>query len=127
MGQDPGLLSELLAAERIVWDALVSGDAEAEDRVLADDFLGVYPDGFAGKADHVGQLANGPTVASYRLSDARVMPLGSSHAMLCYLAAYTRPGCKEEAMYVSSVWQRRTEGWINIFSQDTPATGKAVP
>ena len=122
------LLDELLACETAVWEALVTGDAAADAAALSADFLGVYPDGFAGKADHCGQLADGPTVARYRLTEAQVKPLGADHALLAYRARYVRVGrAEEEEMYVSSIWQRDGTGWVNVFSQDTPATGIAVP
>jgi hypothetical protein len=123
--QDPvhkQLLSAVMAAETRVWQALVTGDAGADEAALAETFLGVYPSGFAGRADHVGQLANGPTVARFELSDARVKPLGDAHALLSYCADFQRVGRpSSERMYVSSIWQRQVGDWINIFSQDTPA------
>lgn len=127
---------EILAAETAVWQALARGDTEADERALAEDFLGVYPDGFAGRAAHVGQLAHGPTVADFTLSDVRVRALGPDHAMIAYRAAYRRtrgaerdhaPETLPETMYVSSIWRRAGGGWVNLFSQDTPATGISVP
>lgn len=124
----PGLLAELLLLETTVWRALVTGDAAADGTLLAPDFLGVYPDGFAGREAHVGQLAGGPTVARFRLSGARVLSLGEGHALLAYRADYRRAGRNgDEAMYVSSVWRREPGGWRNVFSQDTPADGRALP
>jgi hypothetical protein len=117
------LLEELRFCELKVWDALVCGDRQADEAALDDGFLGVYPDGFAGKGDHVQQLAGGPTVKSYQLSKLRVMSLGGDHAVLSYRAEFLRQGRAEpEAMYVSSIWRRAEQGWINVFSQDTPAT-----
>ncbi|WP_370253127.1 DUF4440 domain-containing protein [Nioella sp.] len=122
------LLDELLACETRVWEALVAGDRAADEAALSADFLGVYPDGFAGKAEHCGQLAAGPTVARFRLRQARVMALGSDYVLLSYHAAYVRAGQEaEEEMFVSSIWRRAGTGWVNVFSQDTPATGIAVP
>jgi hypothetical protein len=58
----------------------------------------------------------------------QVKPLGADHALLAYHACYLRVGrAEEEEMYVSSIWRRRGAGWVNVFSQDTPATGIAVP
>lgn len=123
-----GLLAELVACETRVWQALATGDTAADAAALSEDFLGVYPDGFAGKDCHTGQLSNGPTVQRYRLSDARVMLLGSDHALLAYRATYLRAGQKDEdVMFVSSIWRRDGAGWVNLFSQDTQATGRAVP
>ena len=120
---EDGLLKELALLESRVWDALVSGDRQADAAALDDGFLGVYPDGFAGKNDHIQQLAHGPTMHSYELSQHRVLPLGDNHFVLSYRADFVRLNRTDaEAMYVSSIWKRIEQGWINVFSQDTPAT-----
>lgn len=117
------LLDEISVCEAAVWGALVRGDQQADDAALADSFLGVYSDGFAQKVDHVQQLRNGATMQSYELSMLRAMPLGTEHAVLSYRADFLRVGkAKSEAMYISSIWQRKSGSWINIFSQDTLAT-----
>ena len=105
----------------------MAGDPAADAALLADDFVGVYPTGFAGRADHTGQLAAGPTVAEYAISDAQLVSAGPDAALLVYGATFRRagqPGNDEaEAMYVSSLWCRRDGRWLNTFSQDTPAGG----
>ena len=112
----------LLALENQVWTALTTGDAAVDTALLSADFLGVYADGFADRAAHVGQLDQGPTVREYRLSDPRLRLLGTDHAVLSYRADFQR-NSKEvaETMYVSSIWHHTRDGWINVFSQDTPA------
>ena len=115
------LLQELTAAEQAVWDALIRGDADADAALLCDSFLGVYTSGFADRADHSGQLCNGPTVESYHLTELQARALGADHGMLSYRASFQRISRKSpEVMLVSSIWQRRGSDWINIFSQDTP-------
>lgn len=122
------LLTELLAEESRVWGALAEGDAAADAAVLCETFLGVYPSGFSDRAGHVAQLAGGPTVAEFHLSDARAMAFGPDHGLLAYRADYRRPdGDATETMLVSSVWRKDANGWINVFSQDTPLTGVPVP
>ncbi len=123
---------EILACERAVWQALVDGDAAADDKALAEDFLGIYPDGFSGKAAHVAALRQGPTVASFSLGEVRLRALGPDHFLIAYRADYRRPGAMDdETMFVASLWRRVAgngiSGWENIFSQDTPATGIPVP
>lgn len=123
----PTLLADLLAAETAVWQALVAGDAAADAALLAPEFLGVYPSGFAGRADHAGQLDHGPSIASYRIEDPRLLTPAPDLALLAYRAVFRRvTGGAEEVMFVSSLWQQREGGWINLFSQDTPA-GAARP
>lgn len=115
------ILEDLLAMETRVWEALVAGDDEADAALLSADFLGIYKTGFAERACHAGQLADGPTVLTYRIKDAQVMELAEDTALLAYLAVYTRLYAPdtEERMYVSSIWRRTSDGWENIFSQDT--------
>ena len=117
-------LDALIELETKVWDALHRGDAEADARLLAEDFLGVYPSGFAGRSDHAGQLTNGPTVAEFEIRDARLMVLSDDDVLLSYRADWRRFSTGErapaESMYISSLWSRRAGGWVNVFSQDTP-------
>lgn len=111
----------LLALERTVWDALVSGDVEADRAALSPGFLGVGPDGFGDRDGHVSRIATGPTVVEYRLAEARTVPVADGHVIVSYLATYRRPGQDaEESMYVSSLWSDVDGRWSNVFSQDTP-------
>lgn len=128
-GSDPhGLLQELLALETRVWRALKEGNRDADAALLAPDFLGVYPSGFAGRDDHADQLQQGPSVDWFEISQARIIPVGNAHGMLCYLARYCRPGqTVAEEMYVSSLWRREGSGWRNLFSQDSPVSDAPIP
>lgn len=119
-------LAEIVALEAEVWDALRTGDSGADERLLADDFLGVYPTGFAGKHDHSGQLDEGPTIESFTIDSPRLVVITDDDVLLAYDGAYRRPGGELERMYVSSLWSRRDGVWRNVFSQDTPP-GQAVP
>jgi hypothetical protein len=122
-------VDEFLELERNVWDALVAGDSAADRALLSEDFVGVYPNGFADRDGHAGQLNEGPTVATYELHDARIVVVSNDAVLLTYRADYRRPtgaGDESESMYVSSMWCRREDRWLNVFSQDTP-TGPSVP
>jgi hypothetical protein len=123
-------LQDFMRIETSVWEALVRGDAGADARLLSADFLGVYPTGFSGREDHVGQLRKGPTVAEFELGEERLLVLSETAVVLAYRAEYVRtgrPSSAREAMYVSSIWCRRDNDWVNVFSQDTPASGDPVP
>lgn len=121
-------LDGLLALETAVWQALVDGDATADERSLAEDFVGLYPTGFADRADHVAQLAGGPTVRRFELAAVRLLAVADDALLLMYRAEYERVGAlaPTESRYVSSLWCRRDGRWLNVFSQDTPDTGIAV-
>lgn len=120
-------LDELLRLETAVWQALVDGDAEADAQLLTADFVGLYPTGFAGRAEHVAQLTSGPTVRWFALSQARSIVVSPTAMLLMYRAEYERADMAgREAMYVSSLWCARDGRWRNVFSQDTPDTGVPV-
>jgi hypothetical protein len=118
-------VDQFVQLETQIWKALASGDAAADERLLSDDFLGVYASGFAGKAEHAGQLLAGPMVSDYELSDARVQVLADGLVLLAYRAQWAR--CKDgrvgarETMYVTSIWRLSDGVWMNVFSQDTSA------
>lgn len=116
----PGL-DWFLALESQVWEALVTGDAQADASLLTADFLGVYPSGFSGRVDHAGQLDAGPVMRSYHLDQARLLRIGEKHALLSYRATYARIAGDTEVMFISSLWQLTGGRWRNSFSQDTPA------
>jgi hypothetical protein len=122
-------IDELLELERDVWDALVAGDPAADAALLAEDFVGVYPSGFADRDGHAAQLNDGPTVATYELYQARIIVVSDDSVLLTYRADYRRPteaSNESETMYVSSLWRRHNDRWLNVFSQDTPM-GPSVP
>ena len=76
--------------------------------MLSDDFLGVYPTGFADRTTHVGQLIGGPTITSFALYDARMLAVSESAVLLSYRAEFERPTStavsEVQRMYVSSLW-----------------------
>lgn len=115
-------IDTILARERAVWQALVDGDAAADAALLTDDFLGVYASGFAGRVDHVGQLADGPTVRSFEIGEARLVPLAEGLALLSYRADWIRANGRTDAAYISSIWRAADGAWVNVFSQDTAAS-----
>ena len=115
-------LNDVVALESSVWEALRRGDAAADRELLTPDFLGVYPSGFAGRDDHAGDLAGGPTVHDFAIHDARLLEIGEDHVLLSYRAVTRRaPDAPAETQYISSLWSRRGDRWRNVFSQDTPA------
>jgi hypothetical protein len=115
-------IEQFIALESQVWQALVEGDGAADERLLSEDFLGVYTVGFADRAAHVAEVGKGPSVTDYALSDARLMVLTDDIVLLAYRCTLTRPGASDpESVLISSIWEERDGAWVNTFSQDTPA------
>ena len=107
--------------ETAVWQALVDGDPRADEALLAEDFVGVYPTGPSDRAGHAGQLVDGPTVSDYSILHPSVLEIAADCLLLTYEAHYRRgPERSLERMFVSSLWANRDGRWVNLFSQDTP-------
>ena len=128
--QDVGVrehdIEQFIRLESEVWEALKRGDGEADGRLLSEDFLGVYTVGFADRAAHVAQLADGPTVSEYTIGEARLMVLSDDMVLLAYRAEFARlDGDEPESVLISSIWQERHGRWVNVFSQDTPSAETA--
>ena len=120
----PPDLSAILDLELAVWEALRTGDADADRRLLSPDFVGLYPTGFATREDHAGELAKGPTVGEYSLHETRLLVVSERDVLLCYRADWCRvtggTPVAPESMYISSLWSESDGQWLNMFSQDTP-------
>lgn len=115
------LVDFAVGLESAVWQALVDGDQAADEALLADQFVGVYPTGFANRMDHAEQLAAGPTVVEYSILTPLVLEITKDCLLLSYEARYQRAVERSvERMYVSSLWERHDQRWLNVFSQDTP-------
>ena len=112
-------LSFFLALERQVWEALQRGDAAADARLLSDKFLGVYETGFETKAQHIARAAKGPTVLQFELQAPCLIRVSPDLALVAYKARWTDTAGKSRVTYISSLWEHASEGWQNIFSQDT--------
>jgi hypothetical protein len=116
-----------IALESQVWEAFIAGDAEADRRVLAPNFIGVYSTGFSDRDEHCEPLRKGPLARRYEIKEPRILVLSESLVMLLYLAVWERVSASPESppdrMYVSSLWQKVDSHWNNVFSQDTAAAG----
>jgi hypothetical protein len=116
-------LNFFLGLEIQVWEALKNGDKNANSKLLSDDFLGVYETGSGSKEDHLELLRNGPIISCYEIGSSQLIQLGPEIASLTYSATATFLRNEGEdtqvLLYITSIWARRLNKWVNIFSQDT--------
>jgi hypothetical protein len=114
--------------ETAMWTSLVEGDGPAADQLLSSDYLGVYTTGFADRADYIAALANGPITASFEISESRIFAVSDTAVMYSYRADFkSRQDGPTEVMYISSLWCKRGDRWVNVFSQDTPGETSPPP
>ena len=122
-------LAELISKQEIgVWEALKKKDKLADRNLLAEDFIGVYKDGFGNRAEHIAQIDDKYQLTEYKLENVRVLMISADSAMIVYRATCSATGtwasdCAQP-MYISSLWIRQDSNWVNVFSQDTYAVKK---
>jgi len=118
-------VEQIVMMETQIWEALRLGDADLDNQLLTTDFLGVYPSGFWNKQAHCEQLKNGSIIATYQLTEERLVHLTDGLVLLAYRAHYSwcRNPEKIEQMLITSIWKFIDGAWKNSFSQDTPVAG----
>jgi hypothetical protein len=121
------VLTQLLTAERELWDAWKNGTPETWQSSLTNDavFFGEY--GVAQKAELVDEQRQSITsckVQSYSLTSPRVILIEENSAILLYEAeqhAICGGAEVQPFMHGSSVYVHRNGKWLNIFRSEIPA------
>jgi hypothetical protein len=99
------------------WEGWKNQDPAPNNAIIADDFNSFWPDG----SRHTGrptpkQMSEQP-IAEYKLSEFRVVPVGTDTALATYVANVKTPGDsvehqKEFQMAVGEVWAKRNGQWL---------------
>lgn len=121
------LTAELLAAEKEFWEAWKNKQPDRFASAMADDavFFGLY--GATGKAESVAgqrESVKSCQVASYALTNPRIIPIDANAAILLYDAEQHavcggRP--VQPFMHGESVYALRNGRWINLLRSEVPA------
>jgi ketosteroid isomerase-like protein len=117
----PQMTDAIQARLLIQWEAWKHKDKPSNDAVIADDFHAFGPDGSlrAGRPT-VQQMIEEP-ITGYKLSQFRVVPVGTDTALVTYLADVTLPGDKPEFhMAVGEVWRKHNGQWLIHAFSGTP-------
>lgn len=112
--------------EKEVWEALKHKDKAAANRLLADDFAGIYDFGFFNKSEWVKQIDEQYTVDDYTIMNPKVLHPSPTTALLLYTSTCKGTGawadyCSNTSR-ISDLWVERNGEWFDLFSQDTTST-----
>jgi len=117
---------EILAKEKEVWELSVREDWDGWSKLMAEDTLPVYSDGYASKAEVLQALhsSSDPQHSSnlhYSMDDVRVIPVGEAGLIVYKVSTDSKEGEKtvSRQFYVSSLWQKHEGKWLNRFWQET--------
>jgi Domain of unknown function (DUF4440) len=112
---------QVVAAERRGLDALKAGDVAEFGRLTADEAVFVDDHGPASKAEVLKNVA-GFTLTDYSMEDVRFVPISWRTGLISYKTTEKGSSHGHEfsaQVYVSSVWTKRGNDWVCLFSQET--------
>ena len=111
----------MTADEKMVWDALKSGNYDAFGNYLASDSMEIEADGVYDKAGSV-KSASGMDLSKVGLSDWKTLKFDADASVVTYVMKMpAMPGMNAGTEYHSTVWVRRDGKWQALFHQGTPA------
>jgi hypothetical protein len=112
---------QVVAKEREGLDALKTGDLELFGKLTADEAIMVDAQGPATKAQ-VLKNVGGFKLTEYSMEDIKFVTISPNTGLISY--KITEKGVSHgneftAKAYVSSIWTRRVNGWVCLFSQET--------
>jgi hypothetical protein len=114
---------EIVSKEQEGLEALKKGDVPRFAGLTANEAVFVDSSGPADK-DRVVRNVNGFTLEDYSMSDIRFVQISPNAGLIAYKIAEKGNSHGKEftaQAYVSSLWTRRDNKWLCLFSQETPA------
>ena len=113
--------SDVTANEKMVWDALKSGNYDGFASYLASDSMEIEADGVFDKSASVKGVS-GMNFSKTELSDWRTLKFDDDASVVTYVVKMpAMPGMNAGTEYHSTIWIRRDGKWQALFHQGTPA------
>jgi hypothetical protein len=108
---------DVIANEKVVWDALKAGDFDSFASYLASDLRNVQPDGVYDKTQSVQGLSMSD-FAKVEVSNWKAVKFDDDASLVTYTVKF--PG-SAPAEYHSTIWVLRDGKWVAQFHMGTPA------
>lgn len=112
----------LLALKAAAVRALEKGDVSFYAEYLADDAVGVTPQGVFTKQQMIGKLRDGG-LRSRKIEDTRAVALSDDAGLVTYRAWFETPEGFPHEVFVTTLYRRHVDGWKGVFYQQTPLPG----
>jgi hypothetical protein len=117
------LEQQIVSKEREGLDALKTGNLELFANLTADNAVYVDTHGPASKAQVLQNVA-GFKLLDYSMKDVKLLPLSAKSGLITYKINEKGVSHGREfavQVYVSSIWTKRKNKWVCVFSQETAA------
>jgi hypothetical protein len=120
MDFESAVIVELRELKDRALKASAQNDSEFYDSYLSDDAVAVLPEGRLDKAQLLASMiGERAPFAPKRIEDTRIRALGSDAGVVTFRAIHQR-GAEEVAVLVTTVYERRADGWKSVHYQQTP-------
>lgn len=116
--------SDVVANEKMVWDALKAKNWDAFAAYLASDSLEIEADGVYDKAGSVKGV-QAFDFSKVELSDWKTTKVDDDASLVTYKVK--DPGMKPDTSYHTTMWVRRDGKWLALFHMGTPAAASTEP
>jgi hypothetical protein len=113
----------LLALKAAAIRAHEKGDVAFYAEYLADDAIGVTPQGVLDKQQILAMLRSGGGFRASKIEDTRAIALSDDAGMVTYRAWLETPEWPAREVFVSTLYRRYADGWKGVFYQQTPLPG----
>lgn len=122
---DAKLKAELIAKEKMLWDAWFKKNTKPFEEHLAADVVAVDAMGISGKAEILKIVpTNNCKMKSYSFTNERLMHIDKDAVILIFKAMQDGE-CDGQKVppvsYVSSTWARRNGKWVGVSHAEVPA------
>ena len=108
----------LLALKAAAVRATEKGDVAFYAEYLAEDAIGVTPQGVLNKQQILALLKNGG-FKNLKVEDTRAIALSDDAGMVTYRAWIETPEWPAREVFVSTLYRRYADGWKGVFYQQT--------
>ena len=116
MGQNvsiPEMTEAISARLTAQWEGWKNRDPAPNNAIIADDFHSFWPDGSRHIGRPTAQQMSEQSIAGYKLSEFRVVPVGADSALVTYFADIKIPSDDlEHKMAAGEFWIKRNGQWI---------------
>ncbi len=117
MAKPPDAGPDAVADEKLVWDALKSGNYDAFAAYLAPDSMEIEADGVYDKSGSVKGVSGGD-FSKAELSDWKPVKFDNDASFVTYMVKL--PGMNPDQERHSTIWVNRNGKWLALFHQGTP-------
>jgi hypothetical protein len=118
-----GLISEMVANEKAVWEAAKNKDMDRFASLVGEDARMIFTSGVVTRSEYMHSIAE-RNITSYSLRDFQVLAPAKDTTIIIYEATmsgiFKGKPVSSFSVREASIWVKRMGKWIAVLNQETP-------